>query len=91
MAASQHLPSAGIDRHARLDPRPDPPLQRAGWRFPTRTGKAHFSVVHPIPGRGTTMAQGDIDNLVGTTRDAVLISQEDGESLSLQRGKHVFI
>jgi hypothetical protein len=37
------------------------------------------------------MAQGDIDNLVGTTRDAVLISQEDGESLSLQRGKHVFI
>ena len=37
------------------------------------------------------MVQGEVDRLVGTTRDAVLISPEDAESRSLRNGDAVVL
>jgi molybdopterin-dependent oxidoreductase alpha subunit len=78
----------------------------ADWRFATKDGKAHFSVV-PLPEsdvppdaflmstrRGkqfNSMVQEAADALTGAERKSVLISQEDADRLALKSGDRVLL
>jgi molybdopterin-dependent oxidoreductase alpha subunit len=77
-----------------------------GWSFPTPDGKAHFSVVQPprreIPDgaflvstrRGkqfNSMVQGARDDHTGASRDAILVSPQDAESLQIAAGDEMVL
>jgi predicted molibdopterin-dependent oxidoreductase YjgC len=77
-----------------------------GWSFPTPDGKAHFSALDAIEtevpdgmftvttrrGRQfNSIVQGDRDDHTGATRDAVLISRQDAESLGVADGDPVIL
>ena len=77
-----------------------------GWKFPTRDGKAHFSVV-PLPRvelpegmfvvatrRGkqfNSMVHENRDSMTGAVRNAVMISQEDVRRLGLRDGDAIIL
>ncbi len=78
----------------------------AGWQFPTRDGKAHFSA-GPLPVRqrpgGTfvvstrrgkqfnTLIYADVDPLTGAARDAVLMHPDDAAAMHLANGDAVVL
>ncbi len=78
----------------------------ADWKFSTKDGKAHFSVV-PLPRtavppdaflmstrRGkqfNSMVQETVDQLTGAERLSVLISQEDADRLALKPGDRILL
>ena len=82
------------------------PHLATGWRFPTRDGKAHWSVVRPrkvaVPEgrfmvatrRGkqfNSMVHEHTDRLTGAEREAVLISEPDATRLGLADGDPVLL